>query len=95
MTYIYILTVGGGSGFVEYFASLEGVSKAAYEVFTDYLDKKEIPYDREAILSFVSPTAISKSLADEETIYNKHHVTVLIIAQGAYTLHVSFVKLHE
>jgi hypothetical protein len=96
MTYIYKLEVSTFSkDSDEYYASLEGVSEAAYEIFTHYLFVNNILYEREAILELVSPAAIKKSLEEEETIYNKRHIRAQIIAAGSFELHVVWLKLND
>jgi hypothetical protein len=96
MTYIYKLEVSTFSkDNDEYYASLEGVSEAAYEIYTYYLFTNDIIYDREAILELVSPAAIKKSLEEEETIYNKRHIRVQLIAAGSFELHVVWLKLND
>lgn len=96
MTYIYKLEINTWSKDEdEYYASLEGLSAAAYQIFTDYLFRNEIPYEREAILELVSPAAIKKSLEEEETIYNKHRITIQLIASSGFNLHVTWLKLND
>jgi len=89
MSYIYKLVIRDDEENAYYYAKIENLSNELYELFTDSLFHKEIPYNGTEIRRFVSPETITEALSKEETIYNKHHVTAKIIGE----LKVSMIKL--
>ena len=75
----------------KYFASIEGLSYAVLDRFMEYAEKKQLSYEKEAVLNVFSPDSIMKKLTEATTENNKYYVS--LVRRGGFSLSVARLRL--